>query len=149
MRLDAIPIGKNAPDDVNVIIEVPIGGEPIKYEIEKASGAWYVMDTLSKGEYRAGYIQRLAEVSAARQTGFIAQEVEAAAAAIGYDFDGVHHPVDANDHYTLGYELFTLPLIQAVKEQHAVIEELEQVNVMLEQRIAEMEVANGPLQKAP
>ena len=117
--------------------------------IEKASGAWYVMDTLSKGEYRAGYIQRLAEVSAARQTGFIAQEVEAAAAAIGYDFDGVHHPVDANDHYTLGYELFTLPLIQAVKEQHAVIEELEQVNVMLQQRIAEMEVANGPLQKAP
>ena len=42
MRLDAIPIGKNAPDDVNVIIEVPIGGEPIKYEIEKASGALFV-----------------------------------------------------------------------------------------------------------
>ncbi|MGD9738347.1 MAG: inorganic diphosphatase [Bauldia sp.] len=42
MRLDAIPIGKNAPDDVNVIIEVPIGGEPIKYELEKASGALFV-----------------------------------------------------------------------------------------------------------
>lgn len=42
MRLDAIPIGKNAPADVNVIIEVPIGGEPIKYELEKASGALFV-----------------------------------------------------------------------------------------------------------
>ena len=30
MRLDAIPIGKNPPDDVNVVIEVPVGGEPIK-----------------------------------------------------------------------------------------------------------------------
>src|SRR5476651_2365578 len=38
MRVDQIPVGKNAPDDVNVIIEVPIGGEPIKYELDKASG---------------------------------------------------------------------------------------------------------------
>jgi inorganic pyrophosphatase len=42
MRLDAIPIGKNPPDDVNVVIEVPIGGEPIKYEMDKASGALVV-----------------------------------------------------------------------------------------------------------
>ena len=39
MNLDAISIGKNAPDEVNVVIEVPIGGEPIKYEMDKASGA--------------------------------------------------------------------------------------------------------------
>ena len=42
MRLDAIPIGDNPPDDVNVVIEVPIGGEPIKYELEKRSGALFV-----------------------------------------------------------------------------------------------------------
>jgi Inorganic pyrophosphatase len=42
MRLDAIPIGKNPPDDVNVVIEVPLGGEPIKYEMEKESGALFV-----------------------------------------------------------------------------------------------------------
>ena len=42
MRLDAIPIGKNPPEDVNVVIEVPIGGEPIKYEMDKASGALFV-----------------------------------------------------------------------------------------------------------
>ncbi len=42
MRLDAIPIGDNPPDDVNVVIEVPIGGEPIKYELEKKSGALFV-----------------------------------------------------------------------------------------------------------
>ena len=42
MRLDAIPIGTNPPDDINVIIEVPVGGEPIKYEMDKASGTLFV-----------------------------------------------------------------------------------------------------------
>jgi inorganic pyrophosphatase len=42
MRLDAIPVGNNPPDDINVIVEVPVGGEPIKYEIEKESGALFV-----------------------------------------------------------------------------------------------------------
>ena len=38
MLLEAIPVGTNPPYEVNVIIEVPIGGEPIKYELDKASG---------------------------------------------------------------------------------------------------------------
>lgn len=42
MRIEAIPIGNTPPHDVNVIIEVPIGGEPIKYEIEKDAGALFV-----------------------------------------------------------------------------------------------------------
>ena len=42
MRIDAIPIGHNPPEDVNVIIEVPIGGEPIKYEMDKAAGTLVV-----------------------------------------------------------------------------------------------------------
>ncbi|MBV1799612.1 inorganic diphosphatase [Siccirubricoccus sp. G192] len=42
MRLDAIPIGNNPPDDVNVVIEVGIGGEPIKYEMNKEAGTLFV-----------------------------------------------------------------------------------------------------------
>ncbi|KQZ15188.1 inorganic pyrophosphatase [Mesorhizobium sp. Root554] len=42
MRIEAIAIGKNPPDDVNVIVEVPVGGEPIKYEMDKAAGALFV-----------------------------------------------------------------------------------------------------------
>ena len=42
MRLEAIPPGSNAPEDINVIIEVPVGGEPIKYEMDKESGALFV-----------------------------------------------------------------------------------------------------------
>ncbi|MET0281970.1 MAG: inorganic diphosphatase [Steroidobacteraceae bacterium] len=39
MRLEALPIGKNPPHEVNVVVEVPVGGEPIKYEMHKESGA--------------------------------------------------------------------------------------------------------------
>ena len=42
MRLDAISIGSNPPYDINVVIEVPIGGEPIKYEMDKAAGTLVV-----------------------------------------------------------------------------------------------------------
>jgi len=42
MRIDEIAIGKNPPYDVNVVIEVPIGGEPVKYEMDKAAGALVV-----------------------------------------------------------------------------------------------------------
>ncbi len=42
MRIEAIAIGNNPPEDVNVIIEVPIGGEPIKYELDKKAGTLVV-----------------------------------------------------------------------------------------------------------
>jgi len=42
MNLDLIPIGDAPPDDLNVIIEVAVGGEPIKYEMDKASGALFI-----------------------------------------------------------------------------------------------------------
>ena len=42
MRIDAIPRGKNPPEDINVIVEVPVGGVPTKYEMDKESGALFV-----------------------------------------------------------------------------------------------------------
>ena len=42
MRIDAISIGKNPPNDVNVIVEVPVGGQPIKYEMDKEAGTLVV-----------------------------------------------------------------------------------------------------------
>lgn len=42
MRIDAISRGKNPPEDINVIVEVPVGGVPTKYEMDKESGALFV-----------------------------------------------------------------------------------------------------------
>jgi len=42
MNIDKVPIGENPPWDINVIIEVPFGREPVKYEMHKKSGALFV-----------------------------------------------------------------------------------------------------------
>ena len=42
MRIDAIKTGDNPPEDINVIVEVPAGGEPVKYEMDKESGTMFV-----------------------------------------------------------------------------------------------------------
>ncbi|MGI1680079.1 MAG: inorganic diphosphatase [Cellvibrionaceae bacterium] len=42
MSLDLVPAGKNLPEDINVIIEIPLNGDPIKYEVDKDSGAIFV-----------------------------------------------------------------------------------------------------------
>jgi len=42
MDLSKIKAGETLPSDINVVIEVPLGGEPIKYELDKDSGAMFV-----------------------------------------------------------------------------------------------------------
>ncbi len=42
MDMSKIPVGEDAPWDVNVIVEVPVGTEPVKYELDKESGALFV-----------------------------------------------------------------------------------------------------------
>jgi len=42
MRIEAIATGESPPDDINVIIEVPFGGQPVKYELDKNSGTLWV-----------------------------------------------------------------------------------------------------------
>jgi inorganic pyrophosphatase len=42
MNIDLIPTGDNPPENINVVIEVPVGGEPVKYEFDKKSGALFV-----------------------------------------------------------------------------------------------------------
>jgi inorganic pyrophosphatase len=42
MSLDLVPTGQDVPSDINVIIEIPMNAEPVKYEVDKASGAIFV-----------------------------------------------------------------------------------------------------------
>jgi hypothetical protein len=85
------------------------------------------MDTTKDIAAQNRYYQRLNEVSLMKQTGFIAQEVEATAKSLGYDFDGVHVPGDSStDNYTVGYATFVVPLVKAVQEQQEMIDSLKQ-----------------------
>ena len=47
MGLDLVPTGKDVPNEINVIIEIPKDAEPVKYEVDKASGAIFVDRVLS------------------------------------------------------------------------------------------------------
>lgn len=75
------------------------------------------------------YVRKQAEdvpesmVSLIRHSGFIAQEVEQAANEIDFDFDAVSTPKDESDIYRLAYSIFVVPLVKAVQEQQAIIEE--------------------------
>lgn len=42
MDLSKIPVGEDPPWDINVVIEIPLHGEPVKYEVDEASGAMFV-----------------------------------------------------------------------------------------------------------
>src|SRR6187402_972951 len=42
MDLQHISVGENPPKDIHAVIEIPVGGVPVKYEIDKASGALFV-----------------------------------------------------------------------------------------------------------
>jgi len=51
MSLQQVPAGRNYPDDINVIIEVPMNSPAIKYEVDKASGAIFVDRMLKTAMY--------------------------------------------------------------------------------------------------
>jgi trimeric autotransporter adhesin len=66
-----------------------------------------------------------------RRSGFIAQEVEQAANTSGYDFSGIIKPKTDEDHYSLSYDAFVVPLVKAVQEQQQII---QQQNKKLEEQ---------------
>jgi inorganic pyrophosphatase len=59
MSLNSVPSGKDIPNDFNVVIEIPAHGEPIKYEVDKDTGAMFVdrfMSTAMHYPCNYGYI---------------------------------------------------------------------------------------------
>lgn len=73
------------------------------------------------------------------QSGFIAQEVEAAAGAVGYVFSGVDAPKNELDTYGLRYAEFVVPIVKAMQEQQAQIELLREQNEALLARLEVLE----------
>ena len=65
------------------------------------------------------------ESSSIVRTGFIAQEVEAAAKKVGFDFDGVSTPENETDLQGIRYAEFVVPIVKAMQEQQEMITELK------------------------
>ncbi len=87
------------------------------------------------------------EASSIRRTGFIAQEVERAAIACGYNFSGIIKPKTDAAHYSLSYDAFVVPLVKAVQEQQALIRKQAQQLESQDARLARLEQELEELKK--
>ena len=74
-------------------------------------------------------------------TGFIAQEVEAAAKEVGFDFSGVDAPKNENDYYGLRYAEFVVPLVKGMQELNQKSEEQQKMIAAQNKLIAELKKA--------
>jgi hypothetical protein len=104
---------------------------PVTYQFDVKR---FDMQYGSKEGSAANYAMHAAyynEAASLRRSGFIAQEVEQAALATGYNFSGIIHPKTAEEHYSLSYESFVVPMVKAIQE-------LNEKNKKLEQEIAEI-----------
>ena len=69
MSLDKVSPGKNVPDSFNVIIEIPMNADPVKYEVDKESGAIFVdrfMSTSMHYPTNYGYVPKPSAAMATR-----------------------------------------------------------------------------------
>ena len=105
---------------------------PVTYHFDAALFSKYLLKDMpakpvSAGEPAPDY----GEASSILWSGFIAQEVEAAAKKCGYDFSGLHVPRHKNDYYSLAYSQFVVPLVKAVQQQQQIIDMMRlQINAL-------------------
>ncbi len=78
-----------------------------------------------------------------RQTGFVAQEVEAIIKKSGYVFSGVESPQNERDHYSIRYGEFVVPLVKAVQELTAIVKEQEKKSEEQQLAITELKQKLG------
>src|SRR4051812_28408002 len=88
MDLTRIPVGVAPPEDINVVVEVPRGGDPVKYEIDKVSGAVFVDRFLHTAMFYPGNYGWLLSASGV---------MEARGGGFGYD-DGSRRSAVAGEH---------------------------------------------------
>lgn len=108
-----------------------------KFDIDKLKEAAGLDEDL---EGNASLQKAEIQVKNQLETGFVAQEVETAARALGYDFSGVDVPKNENDHYGLRYSTFVVPLVKAVQEQQETIKQQDA-------KIEALETANDEILK--
>ena len=100
---------------------------PVTYQFDvKRFDAAQLKGKKSDEPMNAAMLASYDAATAIRRTGFIAQEVEKAANISGYDFSGLVKPQSADDHYSLSYDAFVVPLVKAVQEQQKQITQMQQ-----------------------
>jgi len=106
---------------------------PVTFELDQASIKRWHEQNFGPEEQEDDHQQNFSPTTPIIQSGFLAQEVEASARELGYDFSGVDAPKNDNDFYGLRYATFVVPLVKAVQEQQIMIDELKRENEKLKE----------------
>ena len=112
---------------------------PVTYNIDLDEQlAWkqrnYGVDELDSAQWEGKN-----DIEKIRFSGFIAQEVEALANDIGYDFSGVDTPKNDKDVYGIRYSDFVVPLVKAMQQQQEMIDQQQAENDALRSRLDDLE----------
>ena len=128
-------------------LEFITGLEPVTYNYDiDAQAAW---KEENYGEKDTANWEGKYDIEKIRFSGFLAQDVEALANEIGYDFSGVDAPKNDKDVYGLRYAEFVVPLVKAVQEQQEMIEvqqsedEAQQQMIEAQQQMIEAQQAEN------
>jgi hypothetical protein len=109
---------------------------PVTYlfDVKRFDAQFAVTDNNSHAGF-AVHAANYKRANSLRRSGFIAQEVEKAANSVGYDFSGIVKPQTGNDHYSLSYDAFVVPMVKAIQELNEKNEKLEKEIEELKQLI--------------
>jgi hypothetical protein len=99
-----------------VTYTLDIEGIDSKLKTNKANQDNAALKGIAKAGPTAQEVKAKAEKAKVKYTGFVAQEVEQAAAKVGYDFSGVDAPKDKDGYYGLRYAEFVVPIVKSVQE---------------------------------
>ena len=112
---------------------------PVSYTVDKTAVNKFLHISDSSNNLEAE-----SKSIATRQTGFVAQEVEAIVKKTGYVFYGVDAPKNENDHYSIRYAEFVVPLVKAVQELAANSDiqrkQIEEQKAQIEQQQKQIEL---------
>jgi len=114
---------KNIREDVKGLAFI-MKLRPVTYQLDVTSLSTRLNES-SESRKAPGMEIAMTEKESMIQSGFIAQEVEQAAAETGYDFSGVDKPKNEDDLYGLRYAEFVVPLVKAVQELEQQVKELQ------------------------
>jgi trimeric autotransporter adhesin len=111
---------------------------PVSYVIDKNAVDKFlgIPDSLRQQQSEAKSVP-------ARQTGFVAQEVEEVINKAGYVFSGVESPQNNGDHYSIRYGEFVVPIVKAVQELAAIVKEQEKKSEEQQLEISELKQKLG------
>jgi trimeric autotransporter adhesin len=115
---------------------------PVTYRLDISNASKNSKENAGR-EWDATMKEAIAQKEKMIYTGFVAQEVAQIAKETGYEFSGVDKPENENGFYGLRYAEFVVPLVKAVQEQQAIINELQKQNAELQKRLTELERKAG------